>query len=148
MGTTSFNNGIVYAPYIPLYVTNTIRGATVCIRRTSERLDSHVIYENFEKRYYQNGFLHRIDGPARVNDAGEYWYYEGWKHRLDGPAVIKSQAFDYTQLKHYEGRETVVYLDKVQYWIHGTRYERSAYLEQLKVLKVLQQGSEETGFDL
>ena len=39
-------------------------------------------------RYYLNGQLHRIDGPATEYPSGnKYWHKEGWFHRLDGPAI-------------------------------------------------------------
>ena len=40
------------------------------------------------KRWYKNGQLHRIDGPAvKRIDGTEEWYQNGKFHRLDGPAV-------------------------------------------------------------
>ena len=41
------------------------------------------------KAWYQNGELHRIDGPAVVYaDGTKYWYKNGNRHRENGPAVI------------------------------------------------------------
>jgi len=40
------------------------------------------------EHWYQNGKLHRTDGPAAIYVYGtEYWYLNGEKHRTDGPAV-------------------------------------------------------------
>jgi len=40
------------------------------------------------KRWWVNGQLHRIDGPAVISSAGaKYWYLNGIPHREDGPAV-------------------------------------------------------------
>jgi len=40
------------------------------------------------KRYYQNGKLHRIDGPAVIWASGEtLWCFNGLWHRADGPAL-------------------------------------------------------------
>ena len=37
--------------------------------------------------WYQNGKLHRLDGPAVENSSGyKVWYQNGVCHRLDGPA--------------------------------------------------------------
>ena len=37
--------------------------------------------------WYQNGQLHRLDGPAREwRDGAKVWYQNGKLHRLDGPA--------------------------------------------------------------
>ena len=39
-------------------------------------------------RYFENGKLHRLDGPAIEYSGGtKYWYKEGLLHREDGPAV-------------------------------------------------------------
>lgn len=45
-------------------------------------------FENSATAYYENGVLHRTDGPAidRGYGTGE-WYKEGKLHREDGPAV-------------------------------------------------------------
>ena len=40
------------------------------------------------KRWYQNGNLHRTDGPAEERaDGTKQWYQNGNLHRTDGPAV-------------------------------------------------------------
>ena len=40
------------------------------------------------KRWYQNGKLHRLDGPAgEWADGSKFWYQNGKRHRLDGPAI-------------------------------------------------------------
>lgn len=42
------------------------------------------------KKWYQNGHLHRTDGPAVIGwDGTTIWYRYGKRHRVDGPAVIK-----------------------------------------------------------
>jgi len=41
-----------------------------------------------DKRWYQNGKLHRLDGPAIENtDGNKYWYQNGKCHRDNGPAI-------------------------------------------------------------
>ena len=38
-------------------------------------------------KWYLNGELHRVDGPARVWPSGtKEWYLNGKLHRVDGPA--------------------------------------------------------------
>ena len=37
--------------------------------------------------YGADGFLHRLDGPAYVTEAGSWWFINGNRHRLDGPAI-------------------------------------------------------------
>jgi len=40
------------------------------------------------KRWYQNGLIHRLDGPAVEPVTGsKFWCQNGILHRLDGPAV-------------------------------------------------------------
>jgi len=62
-------------------------------------------YEDGSKNseyWYQNGKLHRLDGPAAIyydnssNKLSESWYQNGQLHRLDGPAVI-----DYYTCENY-----------------------------------------------
>ena len=36
-----------------------------------------------DKDYYQNGLLHRLDGPASICDAIIYWYYQGKRVRCN-----------------------------------------------------------------
>ena len=39
-------------------------------------------------RWYQNGQLHRLNGPAvEYSDGSCWWYQNGQIHRLDGPAI-------------------------------------------------------------
>jgi len=44
-------------------------------------------------RWFDNGELHRLDGPAVVSASQHIlceWWVEGMRHRLDGPAHISS----------------------------------------------------------
>ena len=43
---------------------------------------------NGEQHWYQNGKLHRLDGPAVIGKNYNEWYQNGELHRLDGPASI------------------------------------------------------------
>ena len=50
------------------------------------------VYENGNREWWQNGQLHRTDGPAIENANGNRsWFQQWWqndkRHRLDGPAV-------------------------------------------------------------
>jgi len=41
-----------------------------------------------DRYWYQDGLLHRTDGPAVEYANGEYsWWFEGRLHRVDGPAA-------------------------------------------------------------
>ena len=56
------------------------------------RLDGPAIVQpNGEEKWYQNGVLHRVGGPARYNTVGpkdELWVENGKIHREDGPAHV------------------------------------------------------------
>lgn len=46
------------------------------------------IASNGTQKWYQNGKLHREDGPAIVwADGSKFWYQNNQRHRLDGPAI-------------------------------------------------------------
>ena len=39
--------------------------------------------------WYENGLLHREDGPAVIYSNGhKFWYKNGKLHREDGPAIV------------------------------------------------------------
>jgi hypothetical protein len=40
----------------------------------------------------ENGTLDRRDGPARIDDLGEYWYRRGFLHNENGPSIIKKDG--------------------------------------------------------
>ena len=45
-------------------------------------------HANGDKAWYQNGKLHRINGPAfECVDGYKAWYQNGDRHRIDGPAI-------------------------------------------------------------
>ena len=45
-------------------------------------------YANGNKSWWQNGKLHRTDGPAIEYASGDkVWYINGKYHRTDGPAI-------------------------------------------------------------
>jgi len=44
--------------------------------------------EALRESWYENGVIHRIEGPARIySDGVEVWFFQGALHRSDGPAV-------------------------------------------------------------
>ena len=50
-----------------------------------------VVSPNGDKRWYLNGQLHRVDGPAieRANGTREWWLNDK-RHRTDGPAIERA----------------------------------------------------------
>jgi hypothetical protein len=68
----------------------------------------NVEHSKGEKRWYQNGKLHRLDGPAIEKSNGtKIWYKNGMFHRLDGPAYIETKGFNshYINGKQYSKQE-------------------------------------------
>lgn len=54
-------------------------------------MDKNGIIDELGDRCWYNpeGQLHRIDGPAMIDDEGrEWWYRHGVQHREDGPAFV------------------------------------------------------------
>ena len=61
------------------------------------------------KYWYQNGQLHREDGPAiEYADGNRYWFQNGQLHREDGPAVEWANGSN-------------------QYWIHGIQFSEEQF---------------------
>ena len=59
------------------------------------------VYSDDAKYWYQNGNLHREDGPAiEYADGGKEWYQNDLLHRDDGPAV---EGADGTKKWYIEG---------------------------------------------
>ena len=56
-----------------------------------------------DREWYQNGKLHREDGPAiEWSDGNREWYKNGKLHRLDGPAVEDADGY---KVWYIEGKE-------------------------------------------
>jgi hypothetical protein len=52
------------------------------------------------RRHYQNGLLHREDGPAFIYSTGtQAWFLNGEIHREDGPAIIFPSGYQGWRLK-------------------------------------------------
>ena len=51
-------------------------------------------YANGDKKWWLNGKLHRLDGPAVEWEIGiKEWWLNGQRHRLDGPAVENADGY-------------------------------------------------------
>ena len=72
------------------------------------------------KRWYQNGKLHRLDGPAgEWADGSKFWYQNGKRHRLDGPAIelANGSKFWYQNgLLHRLDGPAIEYADGCKVW--------------------------------
>jgi hypothetical protein len=61
------------------------------------------VYDNGGKEWYQNGQLHRTDGPAiEYADGSKSWYQNGKRHRTAGPA---SEYANGDKFWYLEGQE-------------------------------------------
>ena len=74
--------------------------------------------------WYQNGQLHRTDGPAvEYSDGLRYWYQNGVRHRTAGPAVEHPDGSRYwyqNGIRHRTDGPAVEYPNgSKEYWING-----------------------------
>jgi len=84
--------------------------------------------DNYRIQYwYNNGELHRLDGPAIIDDlySVEEWYVNGQMHRLDGPARIWEDGdmewWVNGELHNPNGPAVVYANGKKEYYINGKR---------------------------
>ena len=62
------------------------------------------VADNGDITWYQNGLLHRLDGPAiEYLNGDKFWFQNGKLHRLDGPAVerVDGKCFWYIEGVEY-----------------------------------------------
>ena len=65
------------------------------------------VYDNGDKFWYQNGKLHRVDGPAAEYANGDKsWWQNDKLHRVDGPAAEDANG---DKRWYFEGKS---YLEK------------------------------------
>ena len=84
------------------------------------------------KRWYQNGKLHRLDGPSvEWAEGSKQWWVEGKLHRLDGPA---GEWADGTKEWYQNGKlhrldgPAVEWADGAKYWwIEGKEYTEKQF---------------------
>jgi hypothetical protein len=59
-----------------------------------------------DKRWYFNGMLHRVDGPAAEYANGtKYWCLNGQCHREDGPAI---ECANGDKFWYYQGKNLTI----------------------------------------
>jgi hypothetical protein len=103
-----------------------------------------ILGENRTIEHYQNGKLHRENGPAKefVNGRKEWWW-NGKLHRVDGPAIETAdnsyQAWHYHGLLHRDGQPAIIERTdnengefKEQWWHWGQlhREDGPAYIDE------------------
>ncbi len=73
-----------------------------------------VFYTNGSEFWYNNGIIHRDDGPAVIRpDGHQAWYQNGKRHREDGPAVTYSNGY---QEWYFNGNNIDIHLRDMRYF--------------------------------
>jgi len=98
------------------------------------KLNGLVVDEYGTERWFLNGLLHRLDGPAvSWSDGEQRWYQDGQQHRLDGPAAISAdgaEAWYLNGLLHREDGPAAIYSDGTRYWyLDGQRIGFEQWLD-------------------
>ena len=91
-----------------------------------------VIDKDGNKRWYANGELHRLDGPAiEWSDGDKSWFFKDKLHRLDGPAVEYTNGYKSWVV---DGRKVSGPLDLLEY---GAKLEDIAeYLTPREIAQI------------
>ena len=111
------------------------------------------------KFWYQNGKLHRLNGPAVEHaDGSKFWYQNGMLHRLDGPAaeILDPAGYKawYQNGKHHrlDGPAVEYGNGDKEWYINETRYSEAEFLAKTQPVKVkemtMQQISDELGYQV
>ena len=95
------------------------------------RLDGPAIESvNGEKKWYQNGQYHRLDGPAvEYSNGGKEWYQNGQHHREDGPAIEYPTGYkEWYQngFLHRLDGPAIEYADGCKEWYQNGNFHRRA----------------------
>ena len=98
------------------------------------------VYPNGDKRWYLNGKLHRVDGPAiEYADGDKYWYLNGKRHREDGPAIefANGSKFWYLDDKlHRVDGPAIEQANGSKYWyLDGKELTEAEFNEQMNPVK-------------
>jgi len=100
----------------------------------SHRVDGPaIVYPSGEKRWLQNGQLHREDGPAieGVGPGGEFmgleqWALNGKTHRVGGPAATYECGTEYWmqegELHRIDGAALISSDGSKEWYLFGKRY--------------------------
>jgi hypothetical protein len=102
-------------------------------------LNKLIIDEYGTKKWYQNGELHREDGPAReYSDGDKEWYFNGKRHREGGPAVEydKRKYWYQNDLLHRKDGPAVEYDEYQGWWYKGEQIDCKTNEEFLRLIKL------------
>ena len=95
------------------------------------------VSDNGNKRWYVDGKLHRIDGPAIEYASGsKRWFLNGKRHRVDGPAIEWFDGTKYwfqnNKLHRIDG-PACEYADGTKEWfLNGECLTQAQWLEAVK----------------
>lgn len=105
------------------------------------------------KTWRQNGYYHRLDGPAVECTDGSYdWYFEGDLHRTDGPAQrthLGSEHWYLNGKRHRTDGPAIVYREghEKRWYIEGVELSESEFNRTVKRLKSLEECSKRVTID-
>jgi len=82
--------------------------------------------------YYQDGLLHRTDGPAYEHtDGRREWWVNGNLHRIDGPAIINNSGtkcyYQNDLLHRTDGPAIERYNGTKEWWMDGKRFSETEF---------------------
>ena len=111
------------------------------------------VNNNGDKRWYQNGKLHRDDGPAIENANGDkYWYQNSKLHRLDGPAVEYASGTKYWYQNgklHHDDGPAIEYANGDKHWyINGKELTEEEFNNRDNVEVTLEDIAEAMNIDV
>ena len=102
------------------------------------RLDGPAIeWNNGQKEWWQNGELHRLDGPARERkDGTKEWIQNGKWHRLDGPAIYNADGskawYQEGKLHRVDGPAREFAGGRKEWWLNDIPYKtKEEYFDAL-----------------
>jgi hypothetical protein len=83
--------------------------------------------KNGDKEWYQEGKLHRTDGPAIERKNGyKEWWVDGKRHRTDGPAIEGDDGYNAWYIKGKRHRTDGPAIERAnggkEWWVDGKRH--------------------------
>jgi len=100
------------------------------------------VHVNGAKSWYQNGELHREDGPAvEWDDGDKYWYQNGKYHREDGPAIELANGdkewWLNGKLHREDGPAIELSNGSKEWWLNGNLHREERHSERMNPAKEL-----------
>ena len=92
----------------------------------------------FKQTFYKDGYLHREDGPAKIDEVGtKWWYLNGKLHRIGGPAVEHANGDNSWWVNGERHRtdgpaitisSSLQRRERTEYWYRGKQIDKSYFL--------------------